>query len=142
MGLGLLEAVNQEETLMAIYETVFLARSELSTKQVEELTAKISKILETGTEDQNTEGKILKTENWGVRTLAYKINKSKKAHYVLIESETTGAALIEAERVMRLDEDVMRYMSIKLEEATTEPSAIMKKDEERSERTDRKREAA
>lgn len=116
---------------MAIYETVFLARSELSAKQVEELTAQISKILETGPEGHDAKGKILKTENWGLRTLAYKINKSKKAHYVLIESETTGTALVEAERVMRLHDDVMRYMSLKLDAATTEESAIIKKHEKK-----------
>ena len=118
---------------MAIYETVFLARSELSAKQVEELTAKISKILETGPEGHDAKGKILKTENWGTLTLAYKINKSKKAHYVLVESETTGTALIEAERVMRLDEDVMRYISIILDAATTDESPILKKEEEKRE---------
>ena len=118
---------------MAIYETVFLARSELSSKQVEELTAQISKILETGPEGHDAKGKILKTENWGLRTLAYKINKSKKAHYVLIESETTGAALIEAERVMRLDEDVMRYMSIKLEAPSTQESPMLRKDDDKKE---------
>ncbi len=116
---------------MAIYETVFLARAELSTKQVEELTAQISKTLENGPEGHDAKGKILKTESWGLRTLAYKINKSKKAHYVLIESETTGAALIETERTMRLDENVLRYMSIKLDAATTDESAILKKDEDK-----------
>jgi small subunit ribosomal protein S6 len=115
---------------MAVYETVFLARSELSTKQVEELTAQFSKILEDGPEGHEAKGKILKTESWGIRTLAYKINKSKKAHYVLIESETTGTALIEAERIMRINEDIMRYISIKLEEPTTSPSPILGKDED------------
>ncbi|MBL4589648.1 MAG: 30S ribosomal protein S6 [Alphaproteobacteria bacterium] len=119
---------------MAIYETVFLARSELSAKQVEELTEQFSKILETGPEGHDAKGKILKTEPWGIRTLVYKINKSKKAHYVLIESETTGTAMIETERVMRLHEDVMRYMTIKLDVATTEPSAILKKEEDKFEK--------
>ncbi len=116
---------------MAIYETVFLARSELSAKQVEDLTEQFSKILETGPEGHDAKGKILKTESWGLRTLAYKINKSKKAHYVLIESETTGQALIEAERVMRIHEDVMRYISIKLDTPSTSESALLKKEESR-----------
>lgn len=116
---------------MAIYETVFLARSELSAKQVEELTAQISKILETGPEGHDAKGTVLKSESWGLRTLAYKINKSKKAHYVLIESDTTGVAMIEAERVMRLHDDVMRYMSIKLDAATTDASPMVRKDDKK-----------
>lgn len=105
---------------MAIYETVFMARQELNTKQVEELANRFSKIL------TDNGGKILKTESWGLRTLAYKINKSKKAHYTLIESDAPGAALIEMERVMRLDEDVMRYMTIKLDAPTEEASIILR----------------
>lgn len=107
---------------MAIYETVFIARQELSATQVAELTKKYSALLTQGG------GKILKTEDWGMRTLAYRINKNRKGHYVLIESETTGPALIETERQMRLDEDVLRYLSLKLDAATTEASKILQKD--------------
>lgn len=107
---------------MAIYETVFLARSELSAAQVEELTKHFTDII------TKAKGKILKTESWGLRTLAYKINKSKKAHYVLFESDVDGATIIEMERQMRLHEDIMRYMTLKLDEPTTEESAILRKD--------------
>ncbi len=104
---------------MPYYETVFIARQELSAKQVEELTEQYSKII---TDDG---GKIHKTENWGLRTLAYKINKSRKGHYVLIESDTSAASVIEMERQMRLSDDVMRYLTIKLEELSTGPSVMM-----------------
>ena len=101
---------------MTIYETVFLARQELSAPQVKELTDHICKII------TDHGGKILKTEDWGLRTLAYKINKAKKAHYVLIESETPAEAIHEMERQMRIHDDVMRYMTLKLKEPTTAPS--------------------
>ena len=109
---------------MAIYETVFIARSELSTQQVEKLTKDFSEIL------TKAKGKILKTEQWGLRTLAYRINKSRKGHYVLIESEVASDALIEMERQMRLNEDVMRFMSIKLEAPTKGQSKILDKSSE------------
>lgn len=105
---------------MAIYETVYIARPDLSNKQVEELTKKFSDLLTAN------KGKILKTENWGLRSLAYKINKNKKGHYVLIESETDGPTLLEAERLMRIEEDVMRFMTIKLDQPTTDKSAVLR----------------
>jgi small subunit ribosomal protein S6 len=106
---------------MPFYETVFIARQELTTAQVDELTQTYSKVL------KDAGGKITKTENWGLRTLAYKINKARKGHYVLIESDVDGAAIIEMERLMRIDENIMRYMSIRLEELSKGPSAILNK---------------
>ena len=106
---------------MAIYETVFIARQELSAQQVEALTKQFSDIL---TKDG---GKILKTEQWGLRTLAYRINKAKKGHYALIEFEASGPALHEMERNMRLNEEVVRYLTIKREEASKGPSAPIDK---------------
>ncbi|MCB9964323.1 MAG: 30S ribosomal protein S6 [Rhodospirillales bacterium] len=105
---------------MKVYETVFLARQELSQQHVVDLTAQFGKII------TDMGGKILKTEQWGLRTLAYRINKSKKAHYALMEFEAPAPALHEMERQMRLHDDVMRYMSVKLEAATTEPSPMMR----------------
>ena len=104
---------------MAYYETVFIARQDLSAAQVEDLTKMFSDILTTGG------GKIAKTESWGLRALAYRIKKNRKGHYVLIESDTPPAALLEMERNMRLHEDVLRYMSIKLKELSKEPSPMM-----------------
>lgn len=107
---------------MPIYETVFIARQDLSDAQVKSLTEGCEAII------KDAGGKVLKIENWGLRTLAYKINKNRKAHYVLIESETPAPALIEMERTLRLNEDVLRYMSIKLDEPTKGPSKILDKD--------------
>jgi len=106
---------------MPYYETVFMTRQDLTETQVKELTDKFSKIIE----DQG--GKIHKTEQWGLRSLAYKINKAKKAHYTLLEIEAEGPAIHEMERQMRIDEDVMRQLTIRLEELTKGPSVMMDK---------------
>lgn len=107
---------------MPIYETVFIARQDLSDAQVKSLTEACEKIIKDG------KGKIAKTESWGLRSLAYKINKNKKGHYVLIESDTPAPAIIELERTLRLNEDVLRYMTIKLDEPSKGPSKILDKD--------------
>lgn len=104
---------------MPVYETVFIARQDLTENQVKDLTDRFCKVI------TDAKGKINKTEQWGLRTLAYKINKSRKGHYTLIESEVAGPAIIELERVMRLDEDVMRSLTIRLDEATDGPSIMM-----------------
>lgn len=106
---------------MPFYETVFIARQELSTAQVDALTEQMSKVI------TDNGGKVHKTENWGLRTLAYRINKSRKGHYVLIETDTPPEALIEMERQMRLNEDVMRYMSVREEKLSEGPSVMMDK---------------
>jgi small subunit ribosomal protein S6 len=106
---------------MPYYETVFVARQDLSTTQVQELTDTYSKIItEAG-------GKIHKTENWGLRNLAYRINKNRRGHYVLIESETEAPALHEVERTMRLNEDILRFMSVREDELSKGPSVMMDK---------------
>ena len=106
---------------MAFYETVFIARQELSQKQVNELTEDFCKFITDG------KGKVHKTEYWGLRTLAYRINKNRKGHYVLIETDTNPEALLEMERNLRLSEDVLRYMTIKEEELSKGPSVMMEK---------------
>lgn len=121
---------------MPIYETVFIARQDLSDAQVKEITDNCEKII------TDAKGKILKTEKWGLRTLAYRINKNRKGHYVLIESDTPAEAILEIERVMRLDENVLRCMSIKLEEASEGPSKIIDKGDEKSDSKPYKKEAA
>ena len=107
---------------MPYYETVFLARQDLSETQVKDMTDRFTKLI------TDNGGKIQKTEQWGLRTLAYKINKSRKGHYVLIESDAPGDAVIELERVMRLDEDVMRSLTVRLEEPSDGPSVMMRKE--------------
>lgn len=106
---------------MPFYETVFIARQDLSPKQVEDLTERMKKIL------ADDGGIIHKVENWGLRTLAYRIKKNRKAHYVLIESETAPAALHEMERNLRLEEDVLRYLTIRRESLSKGPSAILER---------------
>ncbi len=106
---------------MPIYETVLIARQDLSDAQVKEITETCEKII------KDEKGKVLKVENWGLRTLAYRINKNRKGHYVLIESDTPAPAIIEMERVLRLNEDVLRYMTIKLEKASEGQSVILDK---------------
>jgi len=120
---------------MPFYETVFIARQDLTEKQIKDLTDKFCAFITAGG------GKIAKTENWGLRTLAYKIQKSRKGHYILIETDTPPAALLEMERNMRLDEEVLRYMSVRLEALSSGPSAILSKgrdyDDDDSDRNDR-----
>lgn len=101
---------------MPFYETVFIARQDLSDAQVKTITETCEKIIKDG------KGKVIKTESWGLRNLAYKINKNKKGHYVLIESDTPAPAVIELERTLRLNEDIVRYMTIKLDELSKGPS--------------------
>lgn len=104
---------------MPFYETVLIARQDLNTAQVEELTTLFTDII------KNNGGTVLKTENWGLRTLAYRIKKNRKGHYVLIETDTPPAALLEMERNMRLHEDLLRYMTIRLEEPSKGQSVIL-----------------
>lgn len=106
---------------MPYYETVFMARQDLTDGQVKDLTDQFSKII------TDNGGKITKTENWGLRTLAYRINKSRKAHYVLLESDAPSDAVIELERLLRLNEDVMRSLTTRLDALTDGPSVMMEK---------------
>lgn len=106
---------------MPFYETVFIARQDMSDAQVKALTDDYSKIL------TDAGGKIHRVENWGLRNLAYRINKNRRGHYVAIESETQAPALHEMERNMRLNEDVLRFMSIREDELSKGPSIILDK---------------
>ena len=106
---------------MPYYETVFIARQDLSDAQVKTLTDSYVKIIE------DAKGKIHKIENWGLRNLAYRINKNRRGHYVLIESDVEAPAIHEMERTMRLNEDILRFMSIREDELSTGPSIVMDK---------------
>ncbi|MFZ0404077.1 MAG: 30S ribosomal protein S6, partial [Pseudolabrys sp.] len=114
---------------------VYLARQDLSTQQVEELTAKLSGVIaEAG-------GKITKTEYWGMKSLNYRIRKNRKAHMTLLNVDAAPAVLNEVERQERLSEDVLRYLTIRVEAHEDGPSAMMRKadrdDRERGDRGDR-----
>lgn len=121
---------------MPVYETVLIARQDLNPQQVEKLTNDFTDIL------KKQGGKVLKTEQWGLRTFAYKINKAKKGHYTLIESEAPAAALHEMERNIRLNEDVVRHLTTRLEIPSKGPSVIIDKNNDNADRIDNQEEAA
>jgi small subunit ribosomal protein S6 len=116
---------------MPLYEHVFLARQDASTQQVEELTTQMTGIVE------QLGGKVTKTENWGVRSLTYRMNKNRKAHFVLLNIDAPSAAIAEIERQERISEDVIRYLSVRVEELEEGPSAMMRKADRDRERDDR-----
>lgn len=116
---------------MPLYEHVFLARQDASAQQVEELTAQM-----TGVVEQHG-GKVTKTENWGVRSLTYRMNKNRKAHFVLLNIDAPSAAIAEIERQERISEEVIRYLSVRVEELEEGPSAMMRKADRDRERDDR-----
>ncbi|MDR3126662.1 MAG: 30S ribosomal protein S6 [Rickettsiales bacterium] len=105
---------------MAFYETVFILRQDLTAPQVEESLKLFRGIVESG------KGMVLKEENWGLRPLAYKISKNRKGHYLLIESDAPSAAIVELERRLGLSENVLRFMTVRLDEPTKEQSAILR----------------
>jgi len=113
---------------MALYEHVFIARPDLTTQQVETLTKEFSDIIE------SNGGKVAGSEYWGLRTMAYPIKKSKKAHYVMLNLDTPHAALAECERQEGLSEDIMRFMTIKVDELKAEPSVMMRPSSDRPDR--------
>jgi small subunit ribosomal protein S6 len=116
---------------MPLYEHVFLARQDASTQQVEELTTQMTGIVE------QAGGKVTKTENWGVRSLTYRMNKNRKAHFVLLNIDAPSSAIAEIERQERISEDVIRYLSVRVEEHEEGPSAMMRKADRDRERDDR-----
>ena len=115
---------------MALYEHVFLARQDVSNAQVEALTKEFTDLIEQGG------GKVTKSEYWGVKGLAYKIKKSRKAHFSLLNLDAPPAAVAEMERRMGLSTEVLRFLTIKVEAHETEPSVMMRKSD-RDERGDR-----
>ena len=117
---------------MALYEHVFLARQDLAQAQVDVLAATATEIIETGG------GKVAKTETWGLRSLAYKIAKNRKAHYVMLEFDAPGAVVAELERQTQINEDIIRYMTIKVDAQEAGPSVMMRK-ADRAERPRRDR---
>jgi small subunit ribosomal protein S6 len=122
---------------MPLYEHVFLARQDVSAQQVEELTAQFTGIIE------QMGGKVEKNEYWGVKSLSYRMRKNRKAHMTLLNVDAPAPALAELERQERINEDILRYITIRVDEHESEPSAMMRKadrDRERDERRgDRRR---
>ncbi len=117
---------------MALYEHVFLARQDLAQAQVDALAETATKIIE------DNKGKVVKTESWGLRSLAYKIAKNRKAHYVMLEFDAPGDVVAELERQTQINEDIIRYMTIKVDALEAGPSVMMRKgDRDRERRRDR-----
>ena len=116
---------------MPLYEHVFLSRQDASPQQVEELTAQFKGVIE------QLGGKVTKVEQWGVKSLSYRLRKNRKAHFTLLNIDTPPAAINEIERQERLNEEVLRYITVRVEELEEGPSAMMRKvdrDRERDER--------
>ncbi len=119
---------------MSLYEHVYLARQDASAQQVEELTAQLKGVVE------GLGGSVAKTEYWGVKSLSYRLRKNRKAHFTLMNIDAPSQAINEIERLERLNEDVLRYLTIRVDEHEAGPSAMMRRaerDRDRDERRDR-----
>ena len=117
---------------MALYEHVFLARQDLSQSQVDALATNATEIIEAN------DGKVTRTETWGLKNLAYKIDRNRKAHFVMLNIDGPGAVVAELERQSRINEDIIRYMTIRVDEHEDGPSVMMRKNErDRKRRGDR-----
>jgi small subunit ribosomal protein S6 len=116
---------------MPLYEHVFLSRQDVSAQQVEELTAQLTGVLE------QLGGKVTKLEQWGVKSLSYRVRKNRKAHFTFMNVDAPSAALSEIERQERLNEDVLRYLTIRVDEHEEGPSAMMRKSDRDRDRDDR-----
>ena len=117
---------------MPLYEHVFLARQDVTTQQVETMVETYKGVLEANG------GKVEKIEMWGVKSLAYRIKKNRKAHFTLLNIDAPPAALTEMERQMQISEDVLRFMTVRVEQLESEPSAMMQK-RDRDDRKDHER---
>lgn len=118
---------------MALYEHVYLARQDVTAQQVDTLTEQLKGVIQAGG------GKIAKTEYWGVKSLAYRIKKNRKAHFTLMNIDAPPAAVMEMERLMRINEDVLRVLTVRVDELEEGQSAMLRKreDSDRDDRGDR-----
>src|SRR5271170_4142156 len=115
---------------MSLYECVFIARQDIAPPQVETLTDEFAAIISTGG------GTVAKREYWGLRNIAYRIRKNRKGHYMLLNIDAPSAAIKEMERQMGINENILRYLTVRVEELEAVPSAMM---QSRSQRDDRPR---
>lgn len=122
------EHEHQKGVLMALYEHIFLARQDVSTAQVEELTKTYTDLL------SSNGGSVANTEYWGLKSLSYRIKKNRKAHYTLLNIDAPHAAVAEMERHMRINEDILRFMTIRVDALEDGPSVMMQKRDDRPDR--------
>lgn len=116
---------------MPFYESVFIARQDIAAPQAEALADTFTSIIDA------QGGKVTKRENWGLRNLAYKVKKNRKGHYILFNIDAPPAAIAEMERNMRIHEDVLRYMTVRVDELDLELSPILaRRDRDRERRDD------
>lgn len=113
---------------MSLYEHVVITRPDVSSSQVEEFVQTLASKIE------NMGGTVEGAEYWGLRNLAYRMNKNRKAHYSLLKVNAHSDVIMEIERTHRISEDILRYMSIRVDEFNEDPSPILKKREERKRR--------
>ena len=116
---------------MRLYESVFIARQDITSAQVETMADEFAEII------TSAGGSIKKREYWGLRSLAYRIKKNRKGHYIMLNMETNSETLREYERVVGLNEDVLRFLNIRIEEVEEGPSIIMQSKNERPSRSPR-----
>jgi small subunit ribosomal protein S6 len=107
------------ELLMALYESVIIARQDIASTAVEALSDELTKIIE------ENSGSVVKCEQWGLKNLAYRIKKNRKGHYILLNIDAPADALIEYERRMRINEDILRYFSIRVDQHEEGPSVML-----------------
>jgi small subunit ribosomal protein S6 len=125
-------AWKRKDCLVPLYEHVFLARQDLSQAQVDALAANATQIVESNA------GKVTKTETWGLKNIAYKIKRNRKAHYVMLNIEAPAGVVAELERQTAINEDVIRFLTIRVDELEEGPSVQMRKqDRERRGRRER-----
>jgi small subunit ribosomal protein S6 len=121
-----------ERAFMPLYEHVYLVRQDASAQQVEELPAQLKGVIE------GLGGSVAKHEYWGVKSLSYRLRKNRKAHFTLMNLNAPPAVINEIERLERLNEDVLRYLTIRVEELEEGPSAMMRRVERDRDRDDRR----
>jgi small subunit ribosomal protein S6 len=122
----------EERQSMPLYEHVYLARQDASAQQVDEFNAQFKTVIE------QMGGTIAKTEYWGVKSLSYRMRKNRKAHFTLMNIDAPSAAIVEIERQERLNEDILRYLTVRVDEHEAGPSAMMRKAERDRDRDERR----
>jgi small subunit ribosomal protein S6 len=113
---------------MALYESVIITRQDISTAQVDGIIDSLAEVI------REKGGDVKKKEYWGLRNFAFRINKNRKGHYVLLNLDCSSAAVLEIERRMRLSEDVLRYMTVRVDELEEGPSIMMQNKDKRDDR--------